>query len=472
MTIITMLTAGLSLATAPTSTEVTVYNQGFGLVKELRTLNLKQGRQTVAIEDVASMIEPTSVGIRSLTDPNGLDVLEQNYQYDLISPLAILNKSVGQKVTFIRTIGTTKDTLTGTLLSAPTAIVGTTDGNQSTYNGLVIKTDDGRIVLDPTGEIQVNSIPDGLISKPTLLWDLESAKGGDNQVELSYITQGISWRADYVLNLTPDNKTADLRGWVTMDNQSGATFRDAKLKLLAGDVNRAQPNAVAPREMMFKAASAGRGGAGFEEEALFEYHLYTLQRPATIKNREIKPLSLLERKGVKVQKNLNVNFTFCRQVPSESGDGSAKLNPSVELEFKNTQENGLGIPIPKGILKVYQTDKSGSVQMLGEDNIDHTARNESIKLKVGRAFDVVANRKRTDFKRLSDRSFRQTFEIEVRNRKQTDETVTVIESAYGQWKVVSKNTEFTKLSNERLQFIVKLAPDETKKIVYTIETTW
>jgi hypothetical protein len=471
MTIMTMLSAGLAMATAPTSTEITVYNQGFGLVKELRTLSLKQGRQTVAVEDVAAMIEPTSVGIRSLTDPTGLNVLEQNYQYDLISPLAILNKSVGQRVTFIRTLGNTRDTLVGTLLSAPTAIVGGTDGNHNTYNGLVIKTDDGRIVLDPTGEIQVNSIPDGLISKPTLLWDLEAAKGGENQVELSYLTQGISWRADYVLNLSPDSKTADLRGWVTMDNQSGATFTDAKLKLLAGDVNRA----TAPRAMqdlMIKEARFGAPSGGFQEESLFEYHLYSLQRPATIKNREIKQLSLLEGKGIKVQKNLIVNFDFGRNAPSESGDGAAKLNPSVELEFKNTMENGLGMPIPKGILKVYQTDKSGSVQMLGEDNVDHTPRNESIKLKVGRAFDVVANRKRTDFKRLSDRSFRQTFEIEVRNRKQTEETITVLESAYGQWKVVSKNVEFTKLSNERLQFVVKVGADEAKKIVYSIETTW
>src|SRR6185503_542196 len=237
---------------------------------------------TVAVEDVAAQIETNSVGIKSLTDHEGFSVLEQNYQYDLISPIAILNKAVGKQIRFHRVLPNgAKEVLTGILVSSPTAVVGDAEGGgTTTWNGMVIKTDDGRIILNPSGEIEVSSLPEGLISKPTLLWEIEAATARTHTVELSYLTRGMSWAADYVLTLDGAGK-GDLRGWVTMTNNSGATFVEAKLKLLAGDVQRANQPPMAPRgggrfETM-KAADAG-----FAEEALFEYHLYTLQRPATI----------------------------------------------------------------------------------------------------------------------------------------------------------------------------------------------
>jgi len=467
---------GLALSSvAAGGTEVTIYNQGFGLVKESRVFDLRQGRQTVSVEDVAAMIEPSSVGIKSLTDANSFEVLEQNYQYDLINPQAILNKSVGQKVRLIRTIGNQRDVLEGTLMSSPTAIVGTPDGgSQQTYNGMVIKTDDGRIVLDPTGEVEVKSIPDGLISKPTLLWDLQADKAGQNNVELSYLTQGINWNADYVLTLDGVGE-ADLKGWVTVNNQSGATFKDAKLKLLAGDVQRL---------MRAPATFGGRGGGGamdmakaangFAEEGLFEYHLYTLQRPATIRNREIKQLSLLEGKGIKVEKKLVIDALrdYGVYYPQEGEVGTGNIKPVVRVEFVNSKENGLGMPLPKGKFKVYQRDKSGSVQMLGEDEIDHTPKDERLSLVVGKSFDIVASRKRLNYKRINDRTFEETFEIEVRNRKDTADSVYLLERHYGDWKVTDKSMDFQKLDAMTMQFIVKLKAGEVQKVTYTIRTTW
>ena len=459
-------------ASAPSQTELTIYNQGFGLVKEVRQLSFKQGRQSVAIEDVASLIEPTSVGFRCLTNKNAFSILEQNYQYDLINPQAILNKSVGQKVRFIRTIGNQRDVLEGTLMSAPTAIVASPEGmSQQTYNGMVIRTDDGRIVLDPTGEVEVKSIPPGLISKPTLMWDIEAAQAGAESVELSYISQGLAWNADYVMTLDGTGK-ADMQGWVTLNNTSGATWENAKLKLLAGDVNRVAAAAKAPGRPMGAGRGGGFGGGGFQEETLFEYHLYTLERHATVRNHETKQLSLLEGHDIPVQKKLIVDSITGSYYPSEGEVGTGDVKPQVRLEFVNDAKSGLGMALPKGKVKVYQRDQSGSVQLLGEDQINHTPKNEKISLVVGKSFDVVSTRKRTNFSRISDRLVRESFEIEIRNRKETSETVYVLERHYGDWKITDKSQDFTKLDSNTAQFIVDLKPNEVKKVVYTVETKW
>lgn len=467
---------GLALAqSAPTSNELTVYNQGFGLVKEVRTMNVRQGRQTIAVEDVAEQIETNSVAIKSLTDANGFAVLEQNYQYDLISPIAILNKAVGKTIRFHRVLPNgTKELLSGTLISSPTAVVGNAQGGGGmTWNGMVIRSSDGRIILNPSGEIEVESIPEGLISRPTLLWEIEGAAARTHTVELSYLTRGMAWTADYVLTMDGLG-SADLRGWVTMSNNSGATFQNAKLKLLAGDVARAQP--VRP-------PAAPRGGArmealgaapGFQEESLFEYHLYTLQRPATIRNKEIKQLSLLEAAGVKVTKKLIVDslLQFGVFYPSEGEVGVGTQKPQVRVEFVNAQANKLGMPLPMGTVKVYQRDSSGSVQMLGEDRIQHTPKDEKVSLVVGRSFDVVAERKRMNFRRISPREFEETFEIELRNRKEVPETVHVYERHYGDWRITQTSQEWNKLEATIQEYVVALKAGEVKKIAYTVVTRW
>lgn len=467
------LLAFIALAGSPTKTEITVYNQGFALVKEHRTLPLKLGRQTVSIEDVASQIDPTSVSILSVTDTGSFRILEQNYQYDLISPEAILSKSVGGRVRFIRTVANQRDVLEGTLISSPTSIVNSPQGGQEqTYNGMVIRADDGRIVLNPTGEVEVTSVPKGLISKPTLLWDLESDKAGDNEAELSYITQGMKWSSDYVLTLNGTGK-AGLQGWVTVDNQSGTTYENALLKLLAGDVNTAkEPMAI--DSMRNIAAKAEFAGGGFKEEGLFEYHLYTLQRPTTVRNKETKQISLLEAPSIMVNKRMIVDaaMNFGRYFPAEGEIGTGDIKPQVRIDFTNSKENNLGIPLPKGKFRIYQRDQSGSVQLLGEDQIEHTPKNEKLSLVVGRAFDVVANRRRTNFTRINSNEVRESYEIELRNRKDTDEEIEVIERHYGDWRVLDKNTDYVKTSADSMVFKVNVKAGEVKKIDYTVDTKW
>jgi hypothetical protein len=363
--------------------------------------------------------------------------------------------------------------LEGTLISSPTAIVGDqSGGNQMTYTGMVIRTDDGRIILNPVGEVEVLQVPPGLISKPTLLWDLEAAKAGENQVEVSYLTKGMTWQADYVMTLDGIGK-ADVKGWVTINNQSGATFVEARLKLLAGDVNRVMDQ-FARRGGVGGGGGLAKAEANFQEESLFEYHLYTLQRPATVRHNEIKQLSLLEGHDVPVTKKLIVDsmLGYGNYYPGEGEIGTGPLKPQVRVEFDNNKASGLGMPLPQGNVKVYQRDKSGSVQMLGEDRIEHTPKDEKISLAIGRSFDVVASRKRTEFQRISDRAVRETFEIEVRNRKDTPETVHVMERHWGDWRVTAKSMDFQKLDSNTMQFVLNLKANEVRKVSYTVETRW
>jgi hypothetical protein len=490
-----MITSALlcaALAQAPaTSTEVTVYNQGFGFVKEVRDLNLQAGRQQIAITDLPSQIDPTSVGFKSLTDPDGFQVLEQNYQYDLISKIAILNKSVGKRVRLVRSIGNQREVLEGVLISSPTSVTPVQSGydggfsggyqgyypppptNVTTYNGMVIRADDGRIVLDPEGEVSVEQAPAGLISTPTLFWDLDAAKAGPSTVELSYITQGMNWTTDYVLTLNGMEDQADIQGWVTLTNNSGATYKNARLKLLAGTTNQVAPAAngwgAAGGSMVF-----GKAAPAFQQQNLFEYHLYTLQRPATIADKEIKQLSLLTNNGVKVSKKVVFDpmAGFFNYYPDQNGQGLGAMHPEVRVEFLNTQENHLGIPLPKGRFRIYERDNSGSVQMLGEDSIEHTPKDEKLSLKVGEAFDVVGSRTRTNFTIVASNNTMETFKDEIRNRKDTPQTVYMLERHWGDWKVTQTSDPWTKTDSNTMQFEVNLKPGEVKDIIYTVETRW
>ncbi len=460
----------MGLMAAPSASELTVYNQGLGFVKEVRAIKLKKGTQTVAVENVAARIDTTSVGFKCLSKPGSVSVLEQNYQYDLISPAAILGKSVGKKIRFTRTMGTQKESVEGILLSSPTSVNGN-DGTMS-YNGLVMRTNDGRIILSPQGEIEVMEIPEGLISKPTLIWEMDSEADQNADIELSYLTSGMSWNANYVLTLDKSGK-ADLQGWVTMTNNSGISFKDTKLKFLAGDVNMVQPPRVEFAAMMAD-GGARRAKNEMKEESLFEYHLYTLERPATVRDKEAKQLSLLEGFDVPVTKEIIFDSMtgFGTYYPSEGEVGVGDLSPQVKVRFVNDKKSNLGQPMPAGKIRLYQRDESGSVQFIGEDQINHTPQDETLKLTVGRSFDIRASRKRTEFKRMSDRSFRETFEIEVRNRKKVAESVVLLERHWGDWKVTEKSAVFTKADANTMQFDLSLKAGEVRKVTYTVETRW
>lgn len=470
---------GVTAALQPNTTDLTIYNGGFALVKEQRSFSLKSGIQEVAVEDVAQMIEANSVAIKSLSAPGSFSVLEQNYQYDLISPLAILNKAVGSEITFTRILPNgQKERLTGRLMSSPTSMVSNENGGQNfTWNGMVIQTIDGKVILNPTGEIEVNSIPNGLISKPTLVWLLEAASAGMQTVELSYLTQGVNWKSDYIVSLDAAGKLADVKGWVTLTNNCGTSFNVKTLKLLAGDVQREQPNM--PRGGTFAGAAANRMDTKqFSEESFADYHLYTLGRPTTVKNKEIKQVSLLEGFKVPFTKRLVVDpmkyYTGYR--PSEGEVGTGVIKPTIQLQMVNSKANNMGMPLPAGTVKVYQTDSSGSLQLLGEDRIDHTPKDEKVTLTVGRAFDIAVERKRTDFKwytvNNSRRGMTEMFEVELRNRKETTETVTLIERFWGEFTIMNPSMEPKKLDSNTYEFSVTLKPNEVKKVTFTVETRW
>ncbi|HRI44822.1 MAG TPA: hypothetical protein PLL78_12820 [Fimbriimonadaceae bacterium] len=435
--------------------EITIYNDDFALVKDTRRLNVPAGVSTVDVQDVAARIEPSSVAMRSLGP--SMMVLEQNYQYDLMSPEAILRKAIGQRVRFNRVL--------------PDGRSEFVDGVLLSDNGPIVSTDGGRILLSPSGEIEIASIPEGLISRPTLHWLVSSDEPGERDVEIGYLTQGIGWTANYVLTLPDDATGGNIQGWITLRNESGAAYRDARLKMLAGEVNRARRyQAVDMAPMVFAERAAGYA---FEEETLFEYHLYTLQRPTTILDREIKQVGLLGSDRVAVGKRLVFDSLVRRHgYPDEGEIGSGVVNAQVRIEFTNDEASGLGIPMPKGQIKVYQRDRSGSVQMLGEDEIGHTARGERISLVVGRAFDVVAERRQVGFRRLAKNAVREEVEIKVRNRKDTTERVQILERMMADWSIASANYTWEKADAFTLRFEFDVGAGQEATVLYSAEFRW
>ncbi|MES1227557.1 MAG: hypothetical protein ABUL72_02740, partial [Armatimonadota bacterium] len=330
-------------------------------------------------------------------------------------------------------------------------------------------------LLNPTGTVEVDSIPAGLASKPSLVWLLDSSKSGNHDIEMSYLSRGFSWKSDYVLSLDQAGTTGDIKGWVTMTNNSGTGFKDAKLKLMAGEVNRVQQN---------RFGGMGGGGARLDmaksaapnmaEEQFGDYHLYTLDRPATVNNNEIKQLSLLESTGIKVTKLLLIDAMSGYGIwyPQEGAVGVGNIKPVVYIQMENSKENQMGMPLPAGTFKVFQRSQSGSLEMLGEDSITHTPRNEKLKLRVGKAFDIVANRKRTEYTVLGPNMIRETYTVEVRNRKQTPESVTIWERHWGECHVTRATDQYKWLDAGTLQFEATLAPNQVKEFTYTCETKW
>ncbi|MGC2526368.1 MAG: DUF4139 domain-containing protein [Candidatus Acidiferrum sp.] len=445
-----------------TDLNVTVYNSNIALIRDVRNLTLPDGSFRLKFMDIAATVNPATVHFRSLTDPDKLSVLEQNYEYDLLEPAKLLHKYVGREVTLVRTYqdsGTTKhEEIKATLLSD--------------NNGQVWKIGNDIVTGAYAESYRFPDIPANLYDRPTLLMSLENSGPRKQQIETSYLANNLSWNADYVLTVARDDKAADLDGWVTLTNNSGTAFHNARLQLVAGDLNRIQPNAqygVAREMMMTKNAAAA---PQFQQENFSEYHLYTLGRRTSVENQETKQISLLEGSGVPVQKIfiVNGNNYYYR---SPQAPGSPIKDPvMVYYKFKNEVKSGLGIPLPAGNVRVYQKDSHGGILFIGEDRIDHTPKDENVTVHIGNAFDVVAERKQTDYKHVDTHTWEFEYEITLRNHKDSPITVEVNEPIGGEWEMLSSTYKFTKTAAFAAQFQVPVAANATSVLKYRVRVHW
>jgi len=431
--------------------EVTVYNSNLGVVKEYRDTFLNKGLNDVLYKGVASGIDTTSVKLKSLDGV--IDVWEQNYRFDLVSLNKILEKYVDKKITAYQLYGDKKELVEGTLLSF--------SGNQ-----IILRDSEGNIKTLSTNNFVLPELPEGLITKPTLQWLIDSGEAGNHTLELSYMTSGMSWRADYVLVTNEDDTLLDLNGWVTVTNNAGTTFKDASLKLVAGDVNRVRDPSYSEDVLYAEVTKAG-GTSQFAEESLFEYHMYDLQRKTTLRDREQKQVSLLEASGVDVEKEYVYDDIrgWWWYGSSYSSSGDKKVD--VMLNFINSEENNLGIPLPAGVMRVFKEDSEGRLQFIGEDSIDHTPKDETLRISLGQAFDIVGERKQMDFNLLSQ-WYEYSWEVELRNHKDEDITVTVVERTSGDWDIVRENVDHVKESNNLIKWRVPVKANDEAKLTYTI----
>ncbi len=438
-----------------TAVEVTVYNSNLGLVKEVRKVQAPAGRGELRFMDVASAIQPVTVRVRSVNQPEQFSVLEQNYEYDLMSPAKLLDKFVGKKIKLVewKQFQDRKDAVEATLLSA--------------NNGNIYQVGN-EIYLGYPGVHVLPEIPENLIAKPTLMWLYDNQGVPEQELEVSYLTSNINWNADYVLVLNKDDNGVDLSGWVTVTNQSGAAYKEAKLKLIAGTIHRAEPPRLRGRyaeeyEMSAKAAS----NDGFQEQGFFEYHIYDLGRPTTIKENQTKQIELLQASGAVARKEMliyGVQSWFTYRYQEQISEQPVK----VYLKFKNSKENHLGMPLPAGVVRVYKKDAQDKLQLIGEDRIKHTPKDEEVRMEIGEAFDVVAERKQTDYKQITSGVHESEWEITIRNHKKEDVTVGIVEPLYGNWQVISNSHPFEKVDAFTIRFNPTVPKDGEVKVTYRV----
>lgn len=434
---------------------VTIYNVNLGLVKDQREIKLPQGTRELRFMDVASKIIPTSVYIRSLIDPKSLQILEQNYEYDLLNPQKLLDKYVGKEVKlYYKNPYTEREEIVrATLLS--------------NNGGPIFKIGD-EITFGYPGRIIFPEVPDSLISKPTLVWLVENNLSKTQKIETSYLTNGINWLADYVVTLNDKDNRADLSGWVTINNKSGTTYRNAKLKLVAGDVNRVRDEWEYKDKMLRAAMKEARPAEPqFKEDEFFEYHIYTLQRPAMIKQNQTKQINLVTADNIPVRKEL-LFYGARYYYRNPHGKKISNQKVGVFIEIENKKQNNLGIPLPKGTIRVYKHDKERSLQFVGEDSIDHTPKDEKVRIKLGDAFDVVGSRKQTGWRKIAYDTYEASFEVSLRNHKKEDVFVKVVEPIPGDWTMLSSSHQYVKTEAFTAEFNVRVPRDEETKLTYRV----
>lgn len=443
---------------------------GYAVVSDRRTLELARGVGELRFADVARRIDPTTVSFASLTDRAGTRVLEQNYQYDLVSQQKLLQRYLGETLTVEQVRGDAVERISGTLLSA--------DG------GLILARPDGSVVtLGSWSSVQFPALPGGLISKPTLVWTLDAARGGRHQTQVSYQTRGMTWWTDYNLTLREDGGECrmDLAAWVSLVNQSGGSYPNARLKLVAGDVNRAPSAPEPPMAMMMEARAVADSAPGFEQSELFEYHLYTLGRRTDLPDNSVKQLELFPAvAGAACRRELVFTASpmyrpWGRAMTDQGFGATQRGEAGAFLEFENRENNRLGVPLPGGRVRVSQAAADGALEFIGEDLIGHTARNETIRLKLGTAFDISGERRQVSFAYDEKaRSITETIEVEVRNGKKSPAEVTVREYLYrwSGWNISANSLPFTRRDAQTVDFALKLPAEGKQTVRYTVTYRW
>jgi hypothetical protein len=447
---------------------------GYAMIRQERDVKLASGRSTLKFADVAALIDPTTVTFTSLNEPR-TRVLEQSYQFDLVSTDKLLLKYIDRPIAVERHVGDRVETVNGTLLSAT--------------DGLLLRTNDGSIQsLRDYSAVRFPELPGGLDTRPTLVWDVTSPTAGTQRSRVTYQTGGVTWWADYnlIYNEGKDANSGllDLSAWVSVINQSGAAYPNARLKLIAGDVHRATP--AAPPTVMFKRAMEAVDAAapvpGFKEQSFFEFHLYTLQRATTLANNSTKQIELFDQaRQIPAKKILLYNGALDPYVsPSPMTDrnfgGQANKKVDVYLEFRNDKQYGLGVPLPAGRIRVSKLDAAdGSLEFIGEDRIDHTPKDEQVRVKLGSAFDVVGERRQTDFTvDTKAKWMEEQIEVKLRNHKDQPVRVLVKENLYrwSNWKILTKTHEFIKEDSRTITFPVDVPKDGETLVLYRVRYSW
>jgi hypothetical protein len=441
---------------------VTVYNSDIALVRDVRELQLPRGNFDLRFMDIAATVNPATVHFRSLTEPSRVNVLEQNYEYDLLEPDKLLRKYVGRDVTLVRRRSengeTREEDVKARLLS---------------YNNAPVWQIGGEIVTGLGADhIKFPELPGNLYTHPTLIWTLDNAGAARHRVEASYLASKLSWSADYVLTVARDDKAADLDGWVTLGNASGTSFRNTKLQLVAGDLNRVRD--VMSKVMNYDARRmpAAAAEAVMAQESFSDYHLYTLGRKTTINNNETKQVSMLSGTGVPVRKRYVVEGQSFYYHNGQHPGSPIKDTVQVFYQFKNDERAGLGMPMPSGVVRVYQADSKGGTQFVGEDRISHTPKDEELNLKIGNAFDVTCERNQIDFEKIAGNVYELEYEITLRNHKTAPITVEVNEPIGGTWKMVRSSHTWNKTAAWAAAFAVPVAPDATAVLKYRVRVTY
>ncbi|HET9802623.1 MAG TPA: DUF4139 domain-containing protein [Candidatus Acidoferrum sp.] len=445
-----------------TDLAITVYNSNIALVRDVRNLSLPSGQFRLKLMDIAATVNPATVHFRSLNEPDKLGVLEQNYEYDLLEPAKLLHKYVGKEVTLVRSYqenGTTKrEEVKATLLAD--------------NNGPVWKIGNDIVTGMYSESLRFPEVPANLYDRPTLLMSLENEGGRKQQVETSYLASNLAWNSDYVLTVGRDDKAADLDGWVTISNNSGTAFHNARLQLVAGDLNRIQNAPMAAMQAGAAMEMKAKRADQFAQENFSEYHLYTLGRKTSVEDKETKQISLLQGSDVPVKKLFIVNGQNWYYHNQQNPGSPLKDNVMVFYKFKNEKSAGLGMPMPAGNVRVYQKDSKGNILFVGEDRIDHTPKDEDVTIHIGNAFDLICERKQTDYKRIDTHTWEMEFEITLRNHKDAPVTVQVNEPIGGDWEMVSSTYKYTKTAAWAAQFDVPVAANGTSVLKYRVRAKW